>query len=298
MARRASFGFAYLLALTALTPGVTTIPAARQGGTPALVAGLDHIVIAVNDLEAAARRYQAFGFALKPGRPHDNGIRNQHVKFPDGTELELLTAPEARDALTTLYRRHLAAGDGPAFLALYAPEGDALVTRLSGAGIAALRSNVLVSFSDESGLRHIFFGPRNHSPTDKPEHFAHANSARRLVGAWLASDDFGRETKLFDVSGGVRRAGEIRVPDRTSAPVVTIGDGDVYLLPASRQLVKGRKVIGATVSVTSIASVRTSLEQNGLSVPPQPADAPPTSLFLPPTVTHGIWLEFRETRKQ
>ncbi len=61
----------------------------------AQVQGLDHIPIAVNDLARAAERYRALGFSLKPGRPHDNGITNQHVKFPDGSELELITAPEA-----------------------------------------------------------------------------------------------------------------------------------------------------------------------------------------------------------
>jgi catechol 2,3-dioxygenase-like lactoylglutathione lyase family enzyme len=85
------------------------------------IAGLDHIPIAVKDLEAAAARYRQLGFALKPGRPHENGIRNQHVKFPDGTELELITAPKAVDALTATYSRHLASGDRPAFLAFFAP---------------------------------------------------------------------------------------------------------------------------------------------------------------------------------
>lgn len=80
---------------------------------------LDHVVLAVNDLEATAARYRQLGFALKPGQPHANGIRNQHVKFTNGTELELLTAPAAADDLTTRYRRHLADGDGPAYLALF-----------------------------------------------------------------------------------------------------------------------------------------------------------------------------------
>jgi catechol 2,3-dioxygenase-like lactoylglutathione lyase family enzyme len=62
------------------------------GNQPPLLAGLDHIPIAVRDLEQASRRYQALGFSLKPGRVRANGIRNQHVKFPDGTELELITA--------------------------------------------------------------------------------------------------------------------------------------------------------------------------------------------------------------
>ena len=109
------------------------------------------------NLEQAADRYKALGFALKPGRPHDNGIRNQHVKFTDGTELELITAPEARDALTNKYRRHIAAGDGPAFLALYAP------------GRPRAAGNAVPDY--------IFLGPRNSSPTDRPEHFAHPNGA-------------------------------------------------------------------------------------------------------------------------
>ena len=57
--------------------------------------GLDHVPIAVNDLEAAAAAYRRLGFVLKPGRPHANGIRNVHAKFADGTELERLsTSPD------------------------------------------------------------------------------------------------------------------------------------------------------------------------------------------------------------
>ena len=99
-----------------------------QTAGAAAILGLDHIPIAVGNLERAADRFRALGFVLKPGRPHANGIRNEHAKFPDGTELELITAPAARDDLTRKYRRHLAAGDGPAFLAFYAPD-QSRVTR-------------------------------------------------------------------------------------------------------------------------------------------------------------------------
>ena len=141
-----------------------------------LVTGLDHIIILVNDLEAAASRYRALGFALKPGRPHDNGIRNQHVKFEDGTELELLTAPEAKDALTAQYRRYLAQGDGPAHVVLYPPDAGALAARIVGGMFGAQRDG-LITFPIGHRLRPIFFGGRNKSPTDRPEHFAHGNSA-------------------------------------------------------------------------------------------------------------------------
>ena len=125
-----------LLTLVSLTV------AARQ--TAPLVTGLDHVIVVVNDLEAAAKRHRAMGFALKPGRPHDNGIRNQHVKFEDGTELELLTAPEERDQLTAQYRRYLAQGDGPAHVVLYATDADALAKRIVGGAFGARRG--LITF--------------------------------------------------------------------------------------------------------------------------------------------------------
>ena len=93
--------------------GLAAAVAAAVGlaGSPPAVTGLDHIPIAVRDLDRAAADYRALGFALKPGRPHDDGITNQHVKFPNGTELELITAAEARDELTATYLKHLAAGE-------------------------------------------------------------------------------------------------------------------------------------------------------------------------------------------
>jgi len=34
------------------------------------------------------------GCAIKPERSHPDGILNAHVKFTDGTEIELITAPK------------------------------------------------------------------------------------------------------------------------------------------------------------------------------------------------------------
>jgi hypothetical protein len=83
---------------------------------------VDHVPVAVSDLERAADTYRRLGFVLKPGMPHANGIRNLHAKFIDGTEIELITAPAGVDDLTRKYRAHLEQGDGPAFLALHAPD--------------------------------------------------------------------------------------------------------------------------------------------------------------------------------
>jgi catechol 2,3-dioxygenase-like lactoylglutathione lyase family enzyme len=240
-----------------------------QSAPPAT--GLDHIPIAVNDLDRASADYRALGFALKSGRPHDNGITNQHLKFPDGTELELITAPAARDALTATYRKHLAAGEGPAFLALFAPGVDA--------GSLGLNADP---------LQYIFMFDRNQSPTDRPEHFAHANTAESLIGVWLAGDDLSSERRLLARLGARIQAEDVRVPSTIKAHVAHLADGEVVLLPGAHQLVPGRRIVGATVRVRDLAAARRVLAGRGREIG--------SSIFLPPALTHGLWLELREIR--
>jgi catechol 2,3-dioxygenase-like lactoylglutathione lyase family enzyme len=235
------------------------------------VTGLDHIPIAVRDLERAAADYRSLGFALKPGRPHANGITNQHVKFRDGTELELITAPAARDALTTTYRKHLAEGDGPAFLALFAPGVDA-----RSLGLTA------------DPLRYIFMFGRNQSPTDRPEHFAHANTAESLMGVWLAGDDLSGERRLLEKLGAGIAIEDRQVPDQIKVPVAYLTEGEVVLLPGLRQLVPGRRIVGATLRVRDLAAARKVLAGRGQEIG--------SSIFLPPALTHGLWLELRAGR--
>lgn len=256
---------------------------------PAGVAGLDHVPIAVADLEKAAERYRALGFTLKPGRPHDNGIRNQHAKFADKTELELITAPEARDGLTTTYRRYLAQGDGPAFLALFAPSLDAAAERL---GIARPTGPTL-DVGERDGLGYLFLGRRNASPTDRPEHLVHANTATALIAVWLAGD-LAAERALFETLGARIVPMEVRVPDRAMAAVARFAEGDVTLLPADRQRVPGRRIVGATVRVRSIAAVEAALKRGGVPVPPRVTNGDATSVFVPPDEAQGLWLEFRQ----
>jgi catechol 2,3-dioxygenase-like lactoylglutathione lyase family enzyme len=258
----------------------------------AVRAGLDHVVVAVNDLEAAAQSYSDLGFALKPGRPHANGIENRHVKFADGIEIELLTAPAARDGLTDRYRRHLEAGDGPAYFVLYAADRDAASRRLSSAGVAHVRDGGLITFPEAHPLGAMFFSGRNHSPTDRPEHFAHANTAETLVALWLAGD-LAAEKELLGLFGGTSTSATVRVPAPVRAEVVAIEDALVYLLPPAHQLQPGRKVVGVTVRVRSLESARAALALAGRDAPIEAEG----SLFVPPSAAHGLWIELREERR-
>jgi catechol 2,3-dioxygenase-like lactoylglutathione lyase family enzyme len=232
--------------------------------------GIDHVNVAVANLEAAGARYRALGFALKPGRPHDNGIRNLHAKFRDGTEIELITAPTGVDSLTRKYRALLKDGDAPAFLALFTPEPGA--------------ANTL----DAGGVRvpdYVFFGPRNASPTDRPEHFAHANTASALTRVWLAGDDLSAERRLLAALGATFRRETVEFPDRIDAEIAELLQGSVVLLPGRFQIVRGRPIAGVTVAVRDLDAAATFA---GAS-----ARRTASSVFVDPRDALGYRLELR-----
>lgn len=260
----------------------------------AVVTGLDHIPIAVGDLVRAGDDYRALGFTLKPGRPHDDGIQNQHVKFADGTELELIAAPEARDSLTATYRRHLARGDGPAFMALFAPDMAVADERLSALRVPHARSGGAIDFPAEGALGYLFLSGRNQSPTDRPEHFAHANTAESLIRIWLAGDDLSRERQLLEGLGATLTEVNLRLPERVRATLARLREGDVLLLPGSQQLVAGRRVVGATLRVGSLETARAILGRGQRAAPEIVVTPGSRSVFLAPARTHGLWLEFLE----
>jgi catechol 2,3-dioxygenase-like lactoylglutathione lyase family enzyme len=55
-----------------------------------MLLGIDHIVIAVRDLDAAAKDYTTLGFTVVPGGKHPVGTHNVLVAFADGAYIELI----------------------------------------------------------------------------------------------------------------------------------------------------------------------------------------------------------------
>jgi hypothetical protein len=74
---------------------VFSLPVAFLLAWLALPAAAQDVVGAVRDLAQAQADFAAPGFALKVGRAHANGLSNAHIKFADGTEIELIAAPLA-----------------------------------------------------------------------------------------------------------------------------------------------------------------------------------------------------------
>lgn len=55
-----------------------------------MLTGIDHLVIAVRDLDEARRNYETLGFTVVPGGRHPTGSHNALIAFADGSYLELI----------------------------------------------------------------------------------------------------------------------------------------------------------------------------------------------------------------
>jgi hypothetical protein len=105
--------------------------------------GLDHIVHAVHDLDAAADRYRRLGFTVGTRNRHPWGTHNRLVQLP-GFFIELLTVAEpdklGDDGFSTLFGRFnqsfLTHGEGLSLLLLESSNATADAAAFSAAGIA------------------------------------------------------------------------------------------------------------------------------------------------------------------
>ncbi len=250
---------------------------------------LDHMPLVVTDLDAASKSYTQLGFALKPGRPHENGIRNRHVKFPDGSGIELI-APRrgSKDPLTVHYLSELAHGEGPVYFALHANDDVWLADTLRRAGFAFHREDGALLL-DDPAFSFLFFGGDNRSPTDRPEHFAHANSATAMTGVWIAlnADASKRMGRLLSMLGAKRTRDVLPLRRGASADVFELSNGRIALLPAKHRAHPLRPLVGVEFRVRDFEKVAACQHLPA-------SDKLERSCLIAPSATHGVWMQFSE----
>src|SRR5437763_15574491 len=106
--------------------------------------GLDHVIHAVRDLEAAAELYRRLGFTVGALNRHSWGTHNRLVQLP-GFFIELLTVAEPEklgsDGFSTLFGRFnqsfLTRHEGLSILLLEGSDAAADAATFKSAGIAA-----------------------------------------------------------------------------------------------------------------------------------------------------------------
>ncbi len=203
--------------------------------------GLDHLVVAVRDLDTARDAYERLGFTVTP-RGHHTALKsaNHTVMFRDDTYVELLGIEEKRPA-NAHYAAFLLKREGIAAVALKTADARAARAPLAAAGFPTEES---VDFGRPvdlpGGARDATFtitqidpaatpGGRvflcqHHTPEVvwRPDSLDHANGATGLAGLVIAADDpdavAGAYARLFGTP--VTTRGSARVVDTGNVPLL------------------------------------------------------------------------------
>lgn len=217
-------------------------------------AALDHAIIAVHDLENAARAFRQAGFRIKPGRLHANGLLNGHMKFPDGTEIELMTVRgNPGDDMARRYMRIIAAGDGGAYVALKTASLDEVQRAAAAGGLGTRRSSSgpwqFLGFADTSSAAAVFFTSGGAPVLDADSIFTHSPRVTELAEVWVEGG-----TQLTDVlrAAGAVSCGSVRGPAGRTGERWRLARGSVVVVPA-----RGRarpRVLGAVLRTSDTRS--------------------------------------------
>lgn len=207
---------------------------------------LDHVPIAVDDLEALSQRLtDEFGFHVLDGRRDANGLETAEIGFGDGTRLELRTMQPAptpapgSDAPGTVeaqrYADLIADGGGGAYLAFSgpAPEGVLEIAGELEPELAAISGGAggRAAFPRGHPLHPVFFVTSGPGSATSADPAPHPNGARGLEAVWVMVEDPERLTR-FLLAFGARDCGPSRHPEHLYGRALGIRGGTVYIVDA------------------------------------------------------------------
>ena len=281
--------------------------------------GLDHVVHAVRDLDAAAALYRALGFTVGARNRHPWGTHNHIVQF-SGCFIELLAVVEPDriegKGVPALFGRFnqsfLERREGLSMLVLESTDATADAASFAAAGIAASGpvsferdaqrpdgSKVKVGFSlafarDAAAPEAGFFTCRQHYPENfwNPVLQQHPNTATSLAGVVLTAENpsdhhiflsaFAGERELLATSTGVAVTtprGEIQV----MAPAAFASH---FGTPAP-DIAAGARLAAIRVAAGDLAKARAMLGKSGIAVAERMG-----RLVVPPSAAIGATLAF------
>jgi glyoxalase-like protein len=218
---------------------------------------LDHVVLVVRDLERASAAFRGQGFRIKSGRLHANNLLNRHVKFRDGTSLELMSvAGRAGDEMAADYERLLLEGERAVYAALSVANVAGPERIATTLGLTSRRSSSgpwqFLSFPLPSPAAAVFFSAGG-SPVHDPDSLvAHSPEVAGLSEVWIEG---GSGLKELLRQLGARPCGTSRSPDGREGERWALRRGSAVIVPerpghrprilgvalSSRQAVRGAR---------------------------------------------------------
>jgi catechol 2,3-dioxygenase-like lactoylglutathione lyase family enzyme len=261
--------------------------------------GLDHVVHAVRDLDAAADLYRRLGFTVGARNRHPWGTHNHIVQLP-GFFVELLSVGESESILAAgphqfafgeFTRRFLAGGDGLAMLVLESADADADARAFRDAGIgdfdvldferdgkrpdgSVVKLGFSLAFATDRNAPDIgFFACQQHYPENFWDRAfqIHANTASGIAGLVLVAENptdhhiflsaFAGERELLATSSGIAVT--------TPRGVIQVMDPDAFRIHYGVEppdVSRGGRLAALRVLVDDAAAARAVLGASAISV--------------------------------
>jgi hypothetical protein len=296
--------------------------------------GFDHFGVGVRDLDIARESYKRLGFARPSSGTLPNGVKNVNYYFQDMSYLETLTHYDDKKApwLARFVEKH----EGARFFVLAVYSADETTTFLKKRGFEMqppFSGTIQVTGSKQQSPSEmwktlffkkspfaadsLFFIAYDRKMRDTvPERLKdprvlrrlrHPNTAIGLRAAWIAVQDIKPEVKLFERLGLPAGKPFKDMVWGVEGQAIDAGEGGKILVVqpsdpknAVALMIKRRfekaAIIGVSIGVRRLEAARNWIQvQTKRTFATYPGQLG-RSMLITPDLTHGVWLEFVETR--
>jgi hypothetical protein len=287
--------------------------------------GLDHIVHAVRDLDAAGEFYRRAGFTVGARNRHPWGTHNRIVQFPGFFvelitvgEPELIVPPTAHSfSFGDFTRDFLGRGQGLSMLVLEGKGAAADVAAFHKAAISQFEqfdferearrpdgSAVKVAFSlafatDPMAPDTGFFTCQQHYPENfwNPAFQSHPNGAASIAGVTMVAENPADHAAFLRTFCG---ASDMKSTSNGIAIKTERGEIQVMDLTAYRQhfateppdLTRGARLAAIRLFARDQAAVMSALGKGGIA-----ATERMDNIIIPPDIAHGATLIFEAPKR-
>jgi hypothetical protein len=261
-----------------------------------MAAGLDHVVHAVRDLDAAAECYRRIGFTVGARNRHPWGTHNHIVQLPEFfVELLMLAEPDKLDngGFSELFgaysRDFVQRGEGLSLLILQSDDARVDEAAFRAANIASfelmrferegqrpdgsvVKVGFSLAFADDKMAPDIHFAVcQQHYPEKfwNPAYQDHANGAQTINGVALVADDPAEHRDfLQSFSGGRAEACNGALVLETARGIIDVltpaAFTSRFAAPAP-SMVRGARLAALRFGVRDIAAAGVVLQKAGIT---------------------------------
>ncbi|MCB9258794.1 MAG: VOC family protein [Ignavibacteriales bacterium] len=247
---------------------------------------LDHVIIGTKDLDKTSGLFKLFGFSIKNGREHQNGVRNNFIEFGDNSEIELIEINEPKDEISKNYKNLINENIFGLQFALRVNNIDKLTDsfkKLDFPFTDLVENNIYSTLSSKTINTElpIFFIQFNNENNNSI--INHSNRAKGIKSVWFETKDIKKSAKQL-VDLGFEPIGNYEIPAFKNKVVEFRNNNFGIILIESDKY----QINGITILVEDYSNLKSILDKNNITFD----EHSEKNIFVNPSQTKSIWIEF------